>query len=191
MAIRGQGVDALERVEILSRPALREWLQAHHLQPAGVWLVTWKKRHADRHVPWDDVVVECLCFGWIDGRARALDADRSQILIGPRRAGSAWSRRNKEHVARLEAAGLLAPAGLAVIARAKADGSWTFLDDVEDLVRPPDLDLALAGADLLAAWEAVPRSLRRAGLDQLKRTRGPAARERRIAACLALAGARR
>ena len=79
MAIRGPGVDALDRVEILSRPALREWLQAHHLQPAGVWLVTWKKRHADRHVPWDDVVAECLCFGWIDGRARALDADRSQL----------------------------------------------------------------------------------------------------------------
>ena len=64
--------------------------------------------------------------------------------IAPRKRGSGWSRRNKEHVAQLEAVGLLLPAGIAKIEAAKADGSWNALDAVENLELPPDLVEALA-----------------------------------------------
>jgi hypothetical protein len=54
-----------------------------------------KKHVADKHVSRDEVVEEALCFGWIDGLPRKLDADRTMVLLSPRRRGGPWSRLNK------------------------------------------------------------------------------------------------
>ena len=86
---------------------------------------------------------EALCFGWIDSTVNRLDAHRFKQLFTPRKPGGTWARTNKERVERLIAAGLMTPAGLAPIEAAKADGSWTLLDDVEGLVVPEDLASAL------------------------------------------------
>lgn len=128
-----------ERVEIESVTQLREWLLVNHGREESVWLVTYKKHIPDKHVPWEDIVDEGLCFGWIDSLPRKLDADRSMRLFSPRRTGSPWSRRNKTRVAILLAAGRMAPSGLAVIEKAKQDGSWTIYDEVDDLIIPQDL----------------------------------------------------
>jgi uncharacterized protein YdeI (YjbR/CyaY-like superfamily) len=132
------------RVEITRRAQLRDWLAAHHSTSSSVWLVRWKKAHPKKHVPYDAVVEEALCFGWVDGLPRKLDADRSMLLLSPRKPGSAWSAANKARVARLQATGMMHAAGLAVISAAQADGSWSFLDDVERLEVPDDLAAALA-----------------------------------------------
>ena len=66
------------------------------------------------------------------------------LYFARRRPGSGWARTNKERIARLEAEGAMLPAGQAVVDRARADGSWTLLDSVEDLVVPDDLAAALA-----------------------------------------------
>ena len=82
-------------------------------------------------------------FGWIDSIARKLDDDRTMLWFSPRKPGSGWARPNKERVERLTAAGLMTPAGQRVIDAARADGSWSRLDDVENLVVPDDLAAAL------------------------------------------------
>ena len=110
-------------VEVRSRAELRAWLAANHRQPAGVWLVTHKKSEGGRHLPYEEVVQECLAHGWVDSLARAKDERRSMLWISPRRKGSNWSRVNKAHVERLEAQGLMTPAGRAAVERAKADGT--------------------------------------------------------------------
>lgn len=74
---------------------------------------------------------------------RALDADRSMILIAPRNPKSAWSAINKAHVTRAIASGAMTAAGLAKVQAAQANGMWGFLDDVEALEVPPDLAAAL------------------------------------------------
>jgi uncharacterized protein YdeI (YjbR/CyaY-like superfamily) len=103
-------------------------------------------------------------------------------LFSPRRARSAWARSNKERVARLTAAGLMLPAGLAAIEAAKRTGMWTLLDDVEDLVVPEDLALALASAPSARAnWDAFPPSARRAMLQWVVEARRPETRAKRIA----------
>lgn len=173
--------DPLAVLEITSRAAWRAWLEAHHATSPGVTLVTWKKRHASKHVPWDDVVREALCFGWIDSVAGRVDADRSSVRVTPRRPGSAWSARNKAHVAQLDADGLLAPAGRDAIARAVADGSWTFLDDVEQGTVPDDLARALDAEGQRGAWDALPFSTRRATLEWIKTAKRPPTRAARIA----------
>jgi uncharacterized protein YdeI (YjbR/CyaY-like superfamily) len=71
------------------------------------------------------------------------DTLRSQLLLTPRKPSSSWSRPNKERVARLEADGRMAAPGRAMVDLAKASGTWTALDDVENLVEPPELATAL------------------------------------------------
>lgn len=155
-----------QEVAIDSLSALRAWLNTNHEQTAGVWLVTYKKADPDRYVPYPDIVDQCLCFGWVDSLPRAKDDLRSMLYISPRKPGSNWSRVNKEKVARLVNEGLMAPAGLAVVERAKEDGSWTALDDVENLVIPADLQTAFdakPGAE--DNWHAFPRSVKRGALE--------------------------
>ena len=131
------------KIEFRSREALRRWLETNHDISSAFWLVTYKKHVTKYYIPYAEVVEELLCFGWIDARTRRLDEDRTMLLVVPRNVGSTWSASNKKRVAKLSRQGLMTRAGQAKIDTAKADGSWTFLDDVENLVVPDDLAEAL------------------------------------------------
>ena len=170
-----------ECVEVRSREAWRAWLAANHGRRESVWLVTFKKGHPD-HVPYADTVREALCFGWIDSVPRKVDAERTSHLMSPRKPSSAWSALNKRHVEELERDGLMAPPGAAAVERARANGMWTFLDDVERLEVPTDLAESLAGqCGARAAWDAFPPSARRGMLAWLKQAKRPGTRASRIA----------
>lgn len=182
----------LPRFEVTSRAQLRAWLEADHATSGSVWLVIWKKRDPDRHLPYDAIVEEALCFGWIDSVPRKLDADRSMQLLSPRKPGSAWSAVNKARISRLIENGKIAPAGLAAAESAKADGSWSVLDDVERLEVPHDLAKALAQCSEAAEhFAAFPRSVRRGILEWIKHARRPETRSRRIAETARLASLNR
>ncbi len=106
-----------------------------------------------------DLNEECLCFGWIDSRPARIDDRHSALLCTPRKPGSGWSKVNKDRLDRLLAAGLVAPAGLAAIERAKQDGSWNRLDNVDQLTVSDDLAAALADHPTARAnFDAFPRS---------------------------------
>lgn len=173
------------QVEITSRESLRDWLAANQSQPEGIWLILWKKATPEKHVPVTDVIDECLCFGWVDSLVRKKDERRSMLYISPRKPGSNWSRVNKDKIARLEAEGRMTGAGWAVVERAKADGTWTALDDVENLVLPADLAEALdSQPGSSEVWEGWPRSVKRGALETLFNAKRPATREKRIAEIL-------
>ncbi len=173
--------DAYAQVAVDSRDAWRAWLAEQHAGSPGVWLVTWKKGSGGPHVPYGDVVEEALCFGWVDSLPRKLDAERSQLLVTPRKRGSRWSKANKERVERLVAAGRMAPAGLAAVAAAKADGTWTALDAVEALVEPGDLRAALdAEPEARRRWDGFPPSARRGILEWVLAAKRPETRARRV-----------
>lgn len=177
-----------ERVQIKKRAELRTWLEANHTRSESIWLVTFKKHVADKYVPWDDVVEEALCFGWSDSLPHKLDADRSMLLLSPRRPGSPWSRLNKQHVERLQTANLAIPPGLAAIEQAKKDGSWTIYDEIEDLIIPDDLASALAENETAAGhFQAFSDSSKKGILRWIKSARQPATRQKRIAETVQLA----
>jgi uncharacterized protein YdeI (YjbR/CyaY-like superfamily) len=164
---------------IRTRADLRTWLAANHATHGSVWLATYKKHHPD-YLAYEPVVEELLCWGWIDSVTRALDADRSMILISRRSPKSAWSAINKAHVTRARASGLMTPAGEALVSAAQANGMWSFLDDVERLETPPDLTAALEATDTTAFWTALPRSVKRGTLEWLKTAKSPETRRKRI-----------
>lgn len=169
------------RVEISSAVELRKWLTANHQVSQGIWLVTYKKAVGNRHVPYEEIVREALCFGWIDGQAKPLDATRSQRLLTPRKPKSKWSGPNKARITDLTAAGLMHPAGQAMVELAKRTGTWTALDAVEALVEPDELRAALdADPDARRYWDAFPPSTRRAILEWIGSAKRPETHQKRI-----------
>jgi uncharacterized protein YdeI (YjbR/CyaY-like superfamily) len=133
-------------------------------------------------------VEEALCFGWIDSKGRRLDERRTMLLMTPRKPGSGWSRPNKERLERLFAAGVMEPAGIAVVEAAKADGSWTALDDIESLVEPDDLRAALDTAPAArTSWDGFPRSVKRATLEWIAGAKRPQTRAKRVEETVRLA----
>jgi uncharacterized protein YdeI (YjbR/CyaY-like superfamily) len=174
--------DGKPMVGPFDRAAWRRWLIDNQGSSKGVYLVSWRRRTGRASVSYEEAVEEALCVGWIDSTGRNIDEERSIQWFSPRRAKSGWARSNKERVARLMAAGLMLPAGLAAIEEAKRTGMWTLLDDVEDLVVPDDLAAALAGRPRgRANWDAFPPSARRTMLGWVVQARRPETRADRIA----------
>jgi uncharacterized protein YdeI (YjbR/CyaY-like superfamily) len=174
-------LDDLDHVHCDDRAAWRAWLEANHATSPGIWLVRWKPSSGSPALSFDELVEEALCFGWIDSRAGTVDADRNKIVVTPRRSGSGWSKVNKERIARLEAAGRLAPAGRAAIEAARRDGSWTKLDEAHSLVVPDDLaDAFAAHPGSREQFDAFPPSARRAILEWVTTARRPETRARRV-----------
>ncbi len=170
-----------EQIQIESRADWRAWLTRNHSREEGVWVVTYKKHTGDRYVPQKDLVEEAICFGWIDSLPRKLDADRTMLWIAPRQAGSGWSRVNKEIVERMIASGRMTEHGLAKIAAAKQDGSWSKLDSIENLEIPDDLDREFDSYSAAREnFENFPRSVKRGILEWIANAKQPATRRKRV-----------
>jgi len=170
-------------VEATHLGAWRGWLHEHHATARAAWLLYWKKGSGRPSITWSEAVDEALCFGWIDSTIQPLDEARYVQYFTRRKPTSEWSRVNKDKVARLIDQGRMTEAGLHVIERAKANGSWTALDLVEDLVVPADLLAALAADPLAAAgYDALSVTLRKQVLRRVYGAKRPQTRAERIAA---------
>lgn len=175
-------------IQPLSRAEWRSWLLDNHLRTEGVWLVSFKKGTGQARVEYGESVEEALCFGWIDSKPNKLDEQRSMLWFAPRKARTGWSSTNKERIKRMLKAGLMHPAGLAKVEQAKADGSWTSLDAVEELHLPSDLMMALTAYPMAEKhFSAFPRSVRRGILEWIHNARKAETRASRIAETARLA----
>jgi uncharacterized protein YdeI (YjbR/CyaY-like superfamily) len=171
----------LQHVEVPSEQALRDWLAEHHDQQAGVWIVTWKKHVADRHVTHEQVLDQLVAFGWTDGIARRIDDDRTRQLVSPRRT-KPWAKSYKDRAERLIAEGRMHRSGLAAVEQAKATGMWDAMNDVDALQVPDDLTEALhAHPPAATHFHTFPPSVRRSILRWIASARTSETRTRRIA----------
>ena len=127
---------------------LCEWLKVNHAIETELWIKVFKKKTGIPSVTWDDVVVEALCWGWIDGVKKSIDDQAYLQRITPRKARSNWSKRNTEHVERLISEDRMTESGLVHVREAKADGRWESAYVVSEMEVP---------ADFLAALEKQPR----------------------------------
>ena len=171
----------LEKVAIESAAELREWLYQNHSSSGSVWLVTWKKDSGHPYVSYDEIVDQCLCYGWVDSLPRKLDELRTMLRISPRNPKSNWSRVNKDRVSRLVQEGLMEPQGLTVVEQAKKNGAWDFLNDVERLEVPDDLRREFEkhpGSRSL--FDRFPPSSRRGILEWIKTAKTETTRRKRI-----------
>ncbi len=117
----------------------------------GVWLKIAKAGTGVVTVTYAEALEVALCHGWIDGQRRAFDERFFLTRFTPRRARSRWSRRNRDAAVALIEAGLMAPAGLREVERARADGRWDAAYDGQRAASVPD--------DLAAALAADPQAL--------------------------------
>ena len=138
----------LARIMTFALPKdLGRWLKVNHATESELWVKIFKKGTGIPSVTWDDVVIESLGWGWIDGIRKSIDDQAYLVRITPRKARSNWSKRNREHVERLINEGRMTESGLVHIRAAKADGRWENAYVVSDMKVP---------ADFLAALESKP-----------------------------------
>jgi uncharacterized protein YdeI (YjbR/CyaY-like superfamily) len=90
----------------------RRWLERHHGTQPELWVGFYKKGSGRPSITWPEAVDEALCFGWIDGIRKSVDAERYVNRFTPRRSRSNWSLVNIRRVGQLIAAGRMQPAGL-------------------------------------------------------------------------------
>lgn len=181
-------LDEGERFDAADAASWREWLERNHERTAGVWLLN--VRGASDGVGYEDAVRQALCFGWIDGPVRIFGEGTAKRTNGqwfsPRRPGSGWAATNKARIALLEAAGLLAPAGIRVIDAAKANGSWTVLDGPEAGIEPEAFAAALdARPAAREHWDAFPKSVKKLALTHIALAKRPETKTARIAKIVA------
>jgi uncharacterized protein YdeI (YjbR/CyaY-like superfamily) len=180
-----RAIDSLESFYPKDRQAWRNWLQKNYQQPTGIWLIYYKVGKSKPRLPYDDIVEECLCFGWIDSLARKLDDERAMILITPRKPKSVWSDANKQRVEKLLANGLMTPAGLEKIEIAKKNGSWDALTASDQAAStnqiPTDLQQAFKGKKAaLANFKAFAPSTRKQFLSWIDSAKTPETRNKRL-----------
>jgi uncharacterized protein YdeI (YjbR/CyaY-like superfamily) len=120
-----------------------DWLQEHHQTETEVYVGFYKTHTGKRGMTWSESVDQALCFGWIDGRANAIDENRYMQRFTPRRPGSNWSKINVEKVARLKEAGLMRPAGLAAFEQRSDAKTGVYSFEREDAELPPEFEQRL------------------------------------------------
>lgn len=123
------------------------WLEGNHDTENELWVKVYKKHTGIQSVTWNDIVIESLCWGWIDGIKKSIDDQAYLQRITPRKARSVWSKRNTEHVERLINESRMMEPGLAHVRAAKEDGRWQRAYVVSEMEVP---------ADFLAAVESQP-----------------------------------
>jgi uncharacterized protein YdeI (YjbR/CyaY-like superfamily) len=171
--------------------AFAAWLKANHARETELWLKIHKKGSGLPTVTSAQALDVALCWGWIDGIRKSFDARSFLQRYTPRRARSIWSQINRDHVARLTAAGRMTAHGRRQVDAAKADGRW-------DAAYAPQRNASVATipADLREAVEANPRAckvfrtLDRRNLFALafrmNNVKTPAGRARKIGALVAM-----
>src|SRR5262245_61094140 len=175
----------LIELDVRTRKRWRQWLAKHHVSSPGIWLVRHKQPTGVDSMPYEDVVSEALCFGWVDSLIKRLDDDRYAIKVTPRKPTSKWSDINRRRWKTLKAAGLLAPAGLGA---ALTENRYAALPWVPEL---PDY-VARAIKTNVKAWEyfrQLARTYRRDYVVWIHMAKRPETREKRIRESIALLAA--
>jgi len=171
-----------EKIRVFETPeSLGFWLKKHHVMERELWVKIFKKQTGILSVTWDEVVVESLCWGWIDGVKQSFDNRAYLQRITPRTARSIWSKRNTELAERLIIESRMQEPGLSQVRVAKLDGRWDAAYKVSEMEVPPDFVKALnASPDAKTFFDSLPKSSRSVIAVGLANAKRAETRERRF-----------
>jgi uncharacterized protein YdeI (YjbR/CyaY-like superfamily) len=171
--------------------AFASWLSANHARETELWLKIHKKASGLPTVTYAQALDVALCWGWIDGLKKSFD-DRSFLQrFTPRKPRSIWSQINRDHVARLTAAGRMTPHGQRQVDAAKADGRWDAayapIRSATEATIPADLRAAIeANARARKTFQSLGRQNLFALAFRTNNMKTPAGRAKKIAALVAM-----
>lgn len=174
-------------LDVQTRVDWRRWLAKHHASSPGIWLLRHKQHSGVKSMPYEDLVREALCFGWVDSLIRRLDDNRYAIKVTPRQPTSKWSDINRRRWKQLKAAGLLAAPGLAA---APTRNSYAPHPPIPEL----PAYIATALKTNLRAWQyfqELAPTYRRAFVVWIHTAKRPETRERRVRESVDLLSARK
>ena len=104
-----------ETLLVETRQAWRAWLARHSRARTEIWLVSYKKGSGQRSLGYESAVEEALCYGWVDGQIKSIDAEHYVTRFSPRRPSTNWSESNRARVRMLVEARKMTKAGLAIL----------------------------------------------------------------------------
>jgi uncharacterized protein YdeI (YjbR/CyaY-like superfamily) len=160
----------------------RAWLEAHHETESELLVGFHKKGSGRPSITWPQSVDQALCFGWIDGVRRSIDADSYSIRFTPRQARSTWSAVNVKRVGELTAEGLMQPAGLAAFERRTDDRTGIYSHERRKEAKlEPEQERAFKADEQAWAWfQAQPPWYRRTATHWVVSAKREATRQRRL-----------
>jgi uncharacterized protein YdeI (YjbR/CyaY-like superfamily) len=172
----------------VSRRSWEAWLRKHHESSDGVWLLIAKRGAEHSTVDYAEALETALCFGWIDGQKKGLDAQHWLQRFTPRRARSILSKVNRAKALALIQRGRMQAAGLREVERAQADGRWAdAYDSPRNATVPPDLQAALDNdVKAKAFFETLKGANRYAVLWRVQTAKRAETRAKRIAQFVAM-----
>lgn len=171
-----------------SRREWRKWLEKNSQIKHSVWLIYFKSSTNVSTISWSEAVDEALCFGWIDSTKKTIDKERYMQYFSRRKPNSTWSKINKEKVAKLIQNNLMTKAGFDSIETAKQNGTWLIMDDVEKLIIPEDLRIALnKNESSMEFFQSQSKSIKKAMLHWVVIAKRIETRKKRIAEIARLA----
>jgi uncharacterized protein YdeI (YjbR/CyaY-like superfamily) len=129
----------LETYTPTSQEDWRKWLEENHQSKQSIWLIYYTKKSDNPSLTWREAVDEALCFGWIDSTQKKIDEFSFMQFFSKRKPKSIWSKINKDKVQELIDHNKMTKAGFESVEVTKKNGSWTILDEVEELIIPKDL----------------------------------------------------
>lgn len=164
-----------------SREAWRTWLEKNHAREQALWLILFNKNSGESTVQYEEAVEEALCFGWIDSVPNKRDEKSRYQYFSKRKPKSNWSQLNRQRAERMIAAGLMRPAGQAMIDLAKKTGTWEALVEVQEAVIPDDLmKLFKSNRTAYKNFLAFAPSSKRGILEWILNAKRPETRQKRL-----------
>jgi uncharacterized protein YdeI (YjbR/CyaY-like superfamily) len=167
--------------------AWRAWLQTHHATEPGALVKLAKKGAPEPTLSDVEAIDTALCFGWIDGQVKRIDEHYYCLRFTPRRLRSKWSARNVKRALKLIESGEMAPAGLAEVQAAQADGRFDAAYSFANDAVPDDFATAIA-ADPQAAefFSTISAQNRFSLIFRVNDAKRPETRAKRIAEYVAM-----
>jgi uncharacterized protein YdeI (YjbR/CyaY-like superfamily) len=132
----------METLYARERDEWRAWLEKHHASKTEIWLIYYKKGSGKPSVHYEEAVEEAICFGWIDGKVKSIDAEKYMQRYTPRNSGSAWSDVNIKRANKMVRAGLMTRVGLDAFSAGKRNPRK--IPSSKSFTVPEDLQSALA-----------------------------------------------
>jgi uncharacterized protein YdeI (YjbR/CyaY-like superfamily) len=161
----------------------RRWLEKNHASESELWVGFYRKSTGKPSITWPEAVDQALCFGWIDGVRKTLDAESYTNRFTPRRRGSNWSLVNIKKARELIEKGLMQPAGKqAFEARDPAKSGIYLFEQTKTATFPPAIKNRFkANKRAWQFFESQPPGYRKLAIRWVLGAKQEATRERRLA----------
>jgi len=135
----------LQIISFESQNHFERWMEENNSLTEGIWVRFYKKDSLVISINYQEALDVALCYGWIDGQVKKFDNLSYIQKFTPRRSKSMWSKRNKDHVSRLEKENRMKPSGIREVEKAINDGRWDkAYDSPGKMIVPEDFILELS-----------------------------------------------